>query len=68
MPPAWNQIRPAAAAFAREWAGEEKENAGAQTFWNEFFEVFGRKRKVVAAFEAPVKDLAGDGTGRIDLF
>ena len=68
MPAAWNQIRPAAASFARDWADAEKENAEAQTFWNEFFAVFGVKRRVVAAFEAPVKDLSGDGTGRIDLF
>ena len=68
MPLAWNQIRPAAAAFAREWADASKENAEAQTFWNEFFAAFGVKRRSVAAFEEPVKDLAGGSGGRIDLF
>ncbi len=30
--------------------------------------MFGVKRRSVAAVEEPVKDLAGDGAGRIDLF
>ena len=68
MPLAFNQIRPAAAAFAREWADAAKENAEAQTFWNEFFAIFGVKRRTVATFEEPVKDSAGGPGGRIDLF
>ena len=73
MPLAWNEIRPNAAAFAREWVDAEKENAEAQTFWNEFFAVFGVRRRTVAAFEEPVKGLSAADTGgtpaggRIDL-
>ena len=67
MPLAWNEIRPNAAAFAREWVDAEKENAEGQTFWNEFFAVFGVRRRTVAAFEEPVRGLSGDTGGRIDL-
>src|SRR5208337_245769 len=37
------------------------------TFWNEFFNVFGIRRRVVATFEEPVKTISGD-YGHIDLF
>ena len=37
------------------------------TFWNEFFDVFGIRRRVVASFEEPVKRISGD-YGYIDLF
>ena len=54
-------------SFSREWAGTAREQAEKQTFWNEFFEVFGIRRRVVATFEEPVKNLSGD-YGYIDLF
>jgi hypothetical protein len=38
-----------------------------QTFWNEFFQVFGISRRTVASFETPVKKLTGYD-GFIDLF
>ena len=63
----WNEIRHRAIAFAREWKGEVSEKAERQTFWNEFFEVFGRRRRQIAAFEEPVKKLSGNW-GFIDLF
>ena len=62
----WNEIRTRAIAFARDWADESRENAEAQTFWNEFFYVFGKIRRHVAAFEAPVKSITGS-KDRIDL-
>ncbi len=37
------------------------------TFWNEFFEVFGKKRRHVDAFESVVKNLSGNYS-RIDFF
>lgn len=43
--------------FSREWMHEEREKAEAQTFWNEFFEVFGVTRRRVASFEHPIKKL-----------
>ncbi|MGH8293401.1 MAG: type IIL restriction-modification enzyme MmeI [Gammaproteobacteria bacterium] len=50
-----NEIRDRALAFAREWQGERREKAEAQTFWNEFFNVFGIHRRRVASFEEPVR-------------
>ncbi|MDP8208562.1 MAG: hypothetical protein P9L92_18005 [Candidatus Electryonea clarkiae] len=63
----WNEIRQRAIQFSREWEGEHAERAEAQTFWNEFFLVFGIPRRTVAAFEEPVKSLH-DTYHRIDLF
>lgn len=54
MPLSWNEIRDRATYFAKEWEGVTSERAEAQTFWNEFFEVFGITRKRVAIFEKHV--------------
>jgi hypothetical protein len=67
VPLSWNEIRHRAITFAREWKGETREAAERQTFWNEFFNVFGVRRRTVATFEEPVKKLSGDW-GFIDLF
>ncbi len=67
MPLSWNEIRNRAILFAKNWCSAHRERAEAQTFWNEFFEVFGITRRKVAAFEEPVKNLKGD-TNFIDLF
>ncbi len=67
MPLSWNEIKHRAIAFARDWKGTISEKSERQTFWNEFFEVFGKKRKHLATFEEPVKKLSGNW-GFIDLF
>ena len=67
MPLSRNEIRARAIAFARDWSEVSREKAEAQTFWNEFFNVFGISRRKVASFEEPVKNLSGD-TEFIDLF
>ena len=67
MPLSWNEIRHNAIRFSREWAGETREEAEAKSFWDEFFGVFGIRRRTVASFEEPVKKLSGD-YGYIDLF
>jgi hypothetical protein len=67
MPLSRNEIKHRAHSFSREWKGETSEKSERQTFWNEFFEVFGKKRKHLAAFEEPVKKLSGSW-GYIDLF
>ena len=67
MPLSWNEIRTNAFAFSREWARATRENADAKSFWDEFFSVFGLKRRLVASFEEPVKGLSGS-YGFIDLF
>jgi len=73
MPLSLNEIKDRALAFSREWKGEKAERAEAQTFWNEFFNVFGVTRRRIATFEEPVKKLPlfdeqTARTGRIDLF
>ncbi|MCL4682293.1 MAG: N-6 DNA methylase [Rhodocyclaceae bacterium] len=71
MPLSPNEIKERAAAFAHKWAGEDSERAEAQSFWNDFFNVFGVDRKRVAVFEKQVQ-LARAGEklkqGRIDCF
>jgi hypothetical protein len=67
MPLSWNEIRHRAIAFSNEWAGVKSEQAEKQTFWNEFFDVFGIRRRTVASFEEPVHKISGQ-YGFIDLF
>ncbi len=61
------EIRNNAVAFVHEWKDETRERAEAQTFWNEFLEIFGVKRRRVAVFEKAVKKTGGN-YGAIDLF
>ena len=67
MPLSWNEIRHRAITFSKEWTGVKSERSEKQTFWNEFFNVFGVQRRVVASFEEPVKKISGE-YGYIDLF
>jgi hypothetical protein len=61
------EIRDRAQAFASAWAGETREHAEAKSFWDGFFNVFGRSRREVASFEDPVKKITGSGKNFIDL-
>ena len=63
----WNEIRHRSVKFSREWKGTTSEKSERQTFWNEFFKIFGIKRCAVSSFEEPVKKLSGNW-GYIDLF
>ncbi len=63
----WNEIRARAADFAREWADAHYEKGETQSFYNDFFEVFGVRRRKVATFEESVR-LLGEKRGFIDLF
>lgn len=76
----WPKIRANALAFAHEYRNAIKENEDAQSFWNDFFNVFGKKRRGTARFEYAVRKHATSlpsgaveeakdlGAGRIDLF
>lgn len=66
MPLAWNEIKHRAITFAKEWKDETREDAEAKTFWDDFFNVFGQKRRHLASYEDAVKKLSGDW-GYIDL-
>ena len=62
-----NEIRNRALNFSKEWENETSEHAESQTFWNEFFQVFGLKRRKIAIFEQNVK-IRKDGASKfIDL-
>ena len=63
----WNEVRDRALQFAREWASATSESAEKQTFWNEFFEVFGLRRRHMASFEERVRNIRGQ-YGFIDVF
>src|SRR5574344_628863 len=69
MPLSWNEIKIRAAQFSKDWSEYiqgKREEAEAQTFENEFFNVFGVNRRKVATFEAKVVKLDNDN-GYIDL-
>lgn len=63
----WDEIRRRAKAFSEEWKEAHYEKGETQTFYNEFFEIFGIRRKQVAVYEQRVK-LLSDRHGFIDLF
>jgi hypothetical protein len=63
----WNDIRARAAKFADEWKDAHYEKGDTQTFYNEFFELFGVTRRRVASFEHSV-DLPENKRGYLDLF
>ena len=63
----WNEIRSRALEFSKAWENETKERAEKDTFWNEFFNVFGKSRRSLAVFERSVKKL-NENQGFIDLF
>lgn len=62
----WNEVRDRAIQFARVHATDRSESAEKQTFWNDFFHVFGLRRASLASFEANVTNIKGN-KGAIDL-
>jgi hypothetical protein len=63
----WSDIRQNSQVFSKNWKGVESERSESQTFWNEFFQIFGITRRRLATFEQPVRKLSGN-YGFIDLF
>ena len=63
----WNEIRARAAAFSNEWRDAAYEKGETQSFYNDFFRVFGVKRRSVARYEEHVAKL-DNRSGYIDLF
>ena len=69
MRPSWPEIRANAAHFSEDWKGKGYEKGQTQTFYDEFFAVFGVPRKQVAVYEQRVRALDTARTGGfIDLF
>lgn len=63
----FNEIRARAARFAKDYADATYEKGETQTFYNDFFQIFGVQRRSVARYEEHVKKL-NNKTGFIDLF
>ena len=63
----WTQIRQRAAEFAYRWRNASYEKGEAQSFYDDFFNVFGVRRATVARFEEHVRKL-DNRSGFIDLF
>ena len=63
----WNEIRARAAKFAEEWSDAAYEKGETQSFYNDFFGIFGVQRRSVARYEQHVRKL-DDSSGFIDLF
>jgi N-6 DNA Methylase len=71
VPLSWNEIKSRAIGFSKKWEDETSERAEAQSFWNDFFAIFGIERRRVAIFEKQVKLSRVDEkvrNGRIDAF
>jgi len=67
MPLSWNEIKHRSIEFSKEWEDAANERSEAQSFWRDFFNIFGISSRRVANFEEPVKKL-GEKQGFIDLF
>jgi hypothetical protein len=68
VPLTWNEIRLRAAAFTAEWRGETREAAERQSFWNDWFHVFGITRRRHVTFERQASRLSTGRNGSIDAF
>ena len=63
----WNEIRARASVFAKEWRNAAYEKGETHSFYNDFFDIFGVRRRTVARYEEHVKRL-DNSSGYIDLF
>jgi hypothetical protein len=62
-----NELRNRASAFAQKHSTATYEKGDTQTFYNEFFHIFGVERRQVARYEEHIKKL-NNKSGFIDLF
>ena len=63
----WNEIRARAAKSSNDWQDAAYEKGETQSFYNDFFDIFGVRRRSVARYEEHVRKL-NDRSGYIDLF
>ena len=64
----WGEVRAKAAAFAEKHSTARYEKGETQTFYNDFFAIFGVDRRAVAVYEQRVRNLPKARQGFIDLF
>lgn len=62
----WNEIQKRSIKFVHDWEGTTNERAEAQSFLNEFLNIFGVNRKKVAFFENSIEKASGN-KGFIDM-
>ncbi len=63
----WDEIKRRAKSFSTEWATAHYERGETQSFYNDFFAIFGINRRQVASYEQRVK-LLDNKHGFMDLF
>jgi hypothetical protein len=63
----WSEIKNRAKAFSADWKDAHYEKGETQSFYNDFFDIFGIKRRRVATYEQRVK-LLNNKHGFMDLF
>ncbi|MFM7389300.1 MAG: DNA methyltransferase [Vampirovibrionales bacterium] len=61
-----NERKSRAISFVQDWSEETRERAEKDSFWNDFFTIFGISRKKVAYFEHQCKRLGNKQGGFID--
>lgn len=64
----WDEIKRRARAFSEEHAKDHYEKGETQSFYNDFFDIFGVKRRTVASYERRVESIDANRRGFIDLF
>lgn len=64
----WQEIRTRARRFSERWRDAHYEKGETQSFYNEFFEIFGVDRKRVAVYERKIDLIEQNRRGFIDLF
>lgn len=60
----WDEIRRQAKRFADEWQDAHYEKGETQSFYNDFFDIFGVKRRQVASYERRWRRVAAAATAR----
>jgi hypothetical protein len=64
----WDEVKRQASRFTEEWKDAHYEKGETQSFYNDFFEIFGVKRRQVSSYEHRVHSLDANKRGFIDLF
>jgi hypothetical protein len=66
--PSWQEMRSRATGFVLRWQNETDERRASQSFWNDFFHIFGVDRRRVAVFEHLSSRHSTGGRGFMDVF
>lgn len=64
----WDEIRRQAKQFAEDWKDAHYESGETHSFYNDFFDIFGVRRRQFASYEKRVESIDGSRRGFIDLF